>query len=64
MLSAVAWNYASAYFEMRIFTTDDKNDLYEYRTSLSFCLLPCHAMSGVNCLPKQQIRLPGGSRYT
>jgi hypothetical protein len=39
MLSAVAWNYASAYFEMRIFTTDDKNDLYEYRTSLSFCLL-------------------------
>lgn len=30
MLSAVAWNYASAYFEMRIFTTDDKNDLYEY----------------------------------
>ncbi|KAK4121110.1 hypothetical protein N657DRAFT_683209 [Parathielavia appendiculata] len=30
MLSAVAWNYASAFFEIRIFTTDDKNDLYEY----------------------------------
>lgn len=30
MLSAVAWNYATAFFEIRIFTTDDKNDLYEY----------------------------------
>ncbi|KAK4104272.1 hypothetical protein N658DRAFT_420143 [Parathielavia hyrcaniae] len=30
MLSAVAWNYASAFFEIRIFSTDDKNDLYEY----------------------------------
>jgi hypothetical protein len=44
MLSAVAWNYASAYFEMRIFTTDDKNDLYEYRMSYPFCAFLFHAL--------------------
>ncbi|KAK4239306.1 hypothetical protein C8A03DRAFT_32645 [Achaetomium macrosporum] len=29
MLAAVAWNYASPFFEMHIYTTDDKDDLYD-----------------------------------
>jgi hypothetical protein len=28
MLAAVAWNYASPFFEIRIYTTDDKDGLY------------------------------------
>ncbi|RYP80681.1 hypothetical protein DL770_006133 [Monosporascus sp. CRB-9-2] len=29
MISAVAWNYATPFFEIRIYTTDDKDALYE-----------------------------------
>ncbi|KAI1174585.1 hypothetical protein F4777DRAFT_599338 [Nemania sp. FL0916] len=29
MISAVAWNYGTPFFEMRIYTTDDKDALYE-----------------------------------
>jgi hypothetical protein len=29
MLTAVAWNFASPYFEIRIYTTDDKDELFE-----------------------------------
>ncbi|KAH7305555.1 hypothetical protein B0I35DRAFT_113019 [Stachybotrys elegans] len=35
MLTAVAWNYASPYFEMRIYSTDDKDELYEISYSRS-----------------------------
>ncbi|KAI1125335.1 hypothetical protein F5Y10DRAFT_284396 [Nemania abortiva] len=30
MLAAVAWNYASPFFELRIYTTDDKDGLYGF----------------------------------
>jgi hypothetical protein len=52
MLSAVAWNYASAYFEMRIFTTDDKNDLYEYRMSYSCCAFLFHALGATSFIER------------
>jgi hypothetical protein len=35
MLTAVAWNFASAYFEIRIYSTDDKDELYEISYSRS-----------------------------
>ncbi|KEY71206.1 hypothetical protein S7711_02317 [Stachybotrys chartarum IBT 7711] len=35
LLSAVGWNYASPYFEMRIYSTDDKDELYEISYSRS-----------------------------
>ncbi|KAM0441265.1 hypothetical protein ACHAPT_000572 [Fusarium lateritium] len=30
MLSAIAWNYASPFFEIRIYTTDDRDELHEF----------------------------------
>lgn len=35
MLAAVAWNYASPFFEVRIYTTDDKDGLYGFSFSRS-----------------------------
>jgi hypothetical protein len=33
MISAVAWNFASPHFGIRIYTTDDKDELYEFSYS-------------------------------
>ncbi|KAI9150812.1 hypothetical protein HJFPF1_10589 [Paramyrothecium foliicola] len=35
MLTAVAWNFASPYFEIRIYSTDDKDELFEISYSRS-----------------------------